>query len=214
MTRSFISHIVVSAIGIALLSGCTAMPYYAYEAAAAVAKSGGSLASNSIPSLSATLPTEILTPCNSNMSSCGTPNRQPAAGPTKFTAVGHGSAGNQGQYTTAQHKLMAMRAAQVDAYRMLAEQVQGFRVSGNTSVSAFAIQSDAVRSYVDSYIRGAQVVSIIAIADGNFQATVELEISGQFIDCVTKFNSCGTGHIPTGCATSGCNTSNSVRFSY
>lgn len=213
MSRYFIPHIVFGAIGLAILSGCGSTPSCSYGEVSSFTKPSGS-ACGSAPPLNLPPPTEILTPCNSNMSSCGTPNRQPAAGPTKFTVVGHGSAGNQGQYTTAQHKLMAMRAAQVDAYRMLAEQVQGFRVSGNTSVSAFAIQSDAVRSYVDSFIRGAQVVSIVAIADGNFQATVELEISGQFIDCVTNFNSCGTRHIPIGCATSGCNSSNSVRFSY
>jgi len=57
---------------------------------------------------------------------------------------------------------LAGRAAQVDAYRNLAEQVYGFRVWGNTTVSAFVTQNDAVRTYVDAFIRGARVVGMSA----------------------------------------------------
>ncbi|MEI6039466.1 MAG: LPP20 family lipoprotein [Actinomycetes bacterium] len=151
-------------------------------------------------------------PCGQSAANCGT--RQSPTAPTKFVAVGHGSVGNQSLYTQGQQKLMAMRAAQVDAYRMLAEQVQGFRVLGNTSISAFAIQNDAVKSYVDAFIRGAQVVSLIAIADGNYEATVELELSSQFLDCLTNFSTCGARQAPIGCTSSGCLSSSAVRISY
>jgi outer membrane protein FlgP len=112
--------------------------------------------------------------------------------PLKLLAVGHGSPGAYTQYTHAQQRLMAMRAAQVDAYRNLAEQVYGFRVWGGTSVSAFATQNDSVRSYVDAFIRGARLVTMTSIADGNFEATVELEVSPQFYHCMTSQGSCGT----------------------
>jgi hypothetical protein len=85
---------------------------------------------------------------------------------------------------------MAMRAAQVDAYRSLAEQVHGFRVWGNTAVSAFVTQNDSVRTYVDAFIRGARVVSMTAIGDGNFEATVELTLPEDFAACVRLTAGC------------------------
>jgi hypothetical protein len=132
--------------------------------------------------------------------------------PAKLQAVGYGAPGSYSQYTHGQQKLMAMRAAQVDAYRNLAEQVYGFRIWGSTSVSAFATQNDSVRSYVDAFIRGARVINMTAIADGNFEATVELELSQNFLNCFGGSGFCGT-HIPvSGCTTAGCTSSSATYF--
>ena len=144
---------------------------------------------------------------------CAAPVRPVAPSPIKFTAVGYGSAGSYAQYAPAQQKLMAMRAAQVDAYRNLAEQVQGFRITGNTSVSAFAIQNDSIRTYVDSFIRGARVISVVPITEGNFQASVELEITNQFIDCITDFGNCALRYPSYGCVAAGCTTSSTAHYS-
>lgn len=126
----------------------------------------------------------------------------------KVMAVGYGAVGGSlSQYAVGQQKLMAMRAARVDAYRNLAEQVYGFRISGNTAVSAFSTQNDNVRTYVDSFIRGARVVNMTPIADGNFEATVELDLTPAFFSCVSNTSACG---IPVAaqrenlCAASGC----------
>ncbi|MDR3352824.1 MAG: LPP20 family lipoprotein [Zoogloeaceae bacterium] len=116
--------------------------------------------------------------------------------PLKFLAVGYGSQTSYAQYTAGQQKLMAMRAAQVDAYRNLAEKVHGFRVWGSTAVSAFAVQNDSVRTYVDSFIRGAHVVNMTAIGDGNFEATVELTLPPDFAECVRLSSLCTT-QFPT-----------------
>ncbi len=112
--------------------------------------------------------------------------------PIKLQAVGHGTPGAYTQYTHAQQRLMAMRAAQVDAYRNLAEQVYGFRVWGGSSVSAFTTQNDTVRSYVDTTIRGARLVNMTTIADGNFEATVELDVTPQFYNCLISHGACTT----------------------
>jgi outer membrane protein FlgP len=126
------------------------------------------------------------------------------ATPTKFTAVGYGAEGAYTRYTHAQQRLMAMRAAQVDAYRNLAEQVYGFRVWGNTSVSAFATQSDNIRTYVDAFIRGAKVINTTSIADGNYEVTVELEMTPQFYGCIKTPGTCGMPVPASVCATPGC----------
>lgn len=106
---------------------------------------------------------------------------------------------------------MAIRAAQLDAYRQLAEQVHGFRVWGSTSVSAFAAQNDTIRSHVDSFIRGARVVNTTAIADGNYEVTVELNITQSFADCFTSYGTCGFRAVVPTCAVPGC-TATSVGY--
>lgn len=126
----------------------------------------------------------------------------------KFLAVGYGAiGGNSSQYTVGQQKLMAMRAARVDAYRTLAEQVYGFRISGSTSVSVFSTQNDNIRIYVDSYIRGARLVNMTPVADGNFEATVELDLTHAFFSCLSNTSTCNTPVTTQRenlCAVSGC----------
>ncbi len=104
----------------------------------------------------------------------------------RLTAIGYGAlVRDNGQSNFAQQKLMAMRAAQVDAYRNLTEQVYGFRLWGTTSISAYAAQNDSVRSYVEGFIRGARVVNATQGNDGIYEVTVELELTtaffGQFV---------------------------------
>ncbi len=108
----------------------------------------------------------------------------------KVTAVGYGSTASYAQYASGQQKLMAMRAAQLDAYRSLAEQVYGVRIASNTSVSAYATQSDSVRSYVNSFIRGARVTNTAAMADGNYEVTVELDMPEHFGACLRPGQPC------------------------
>jgi len=55
-------------------------------------------------------------------------------------------------------ELAAMRASKLDAYRELAEQVYGQRISGNTAVKEWMIQDDQYQASVDGVIRGAEVV--------------------------------------------------------
>jgi hypothetical protein len=139
---------------------------------------------------------------------------RPTAVVSRIQVVGYGSQGSYTQYTAAQQKLMAMRAAEVDGYRKLAEQIQGFRISGSTTVAAFAIQNDSVRTYVDSFIRGARVTSIASIGDGNFQANVELDVTTQFVGCLTGYGNCGGYYQNSGCMSSGCTNPSAAYFSY
>lgn len=129
----------------------------------------------------------------------------------KVQATGYGNIGNFSQYTQGQAKLMAIRAAKVDAYRNLAEQVHGVRVWGNTAVSAFVAQNDVIRTFVDSFIQGARVVNVTPVGDGNYEATVELELTGAFFDCLTPQGRCGAYRNVSSCSGAGC-TSPSVTY--
>ena len=126
----------------------------------------------------------------------------------KIIVLGHGGLGNYGQYGSGQQKLMATRAAQVDAYRNLAERVHGFEVSGTTAVSAFATQSDTVRAYVEAFIRGARLMGVTSNADGIYEATVELDLTPQFMACVQVPSSCSApAPVAKTCASGACGQS-------
>lgn len=125
--------------------------------------------------------------------------------PIKMTATGHGSLGNYSQHNASQQKLMAMRAAKLDAFRNLAEQMYGFQISGSTTLNAFAAQNDVVRSHVEAFMRGAKVVDMTVAQDGIFEATVELELPADFRDCIVR----GTcfpqpERVATGCVGANC----------
>lgn len=125
--------------------------------------------------------------------------------PIKVTATGHGSLGNYGQHNAGQQRLMAMRAAKLDAYRNLAEQVYGFKISGSTTLNAFATQNDTIRSHVDAFMRGAKIVDMTLTQDGIYEATVELDLPPDFRDCIVR-GTCfpQTDSVATGCAGAGC----------
>lgn len=123
----------------------------------------------------------------------------------KITATGHGSMGSYGQHNAGQQRLMAMRAAKLDAYRNLAEQVYGFQISGSTTLNAFAAQNDVVRAHVEAFMRGAKVVDMTAGQDGIYEATVELDLPPDFRDCIVR----GTcfpqpERMATGCVGANC----------
>lgn len=99
----------------------------------------------------------------------------------KLTAVGYGAGGSFENYSVGQKKLMAMRASKLDAYRALAEQVQGVRITGGSTVSAMMMQNESFRVYIDAYIRGARIVSVAPITDGNIETTIELEFDTQLV---------------------------------
>ena len=98
----------------------------------------------------------------------------------RITATGYGATSNFDGYSTGQRRLMAMRASKLDAYRALAEQVYGVRIKGNTTVGALVAQNDGYRVYVDAYLRGARVVSVTPMAEGNYETEVEIEMPADF----------------------------------
>lgn len=98
----------------------------------------------------------------------------------RVTATGYGATGHFEGYSAGQRRLMAMRASKLDAYRSLAEQVYGVRVKGNTTVGAMVAQNDGYRIYLDAYLRGARVVSVTPMAEGNYETEVEIEMPADF----------------------------------
>lgn len=92
---------------------------------------------------------------------------------------------------------MAMRASKLDAYRALTEEVYGVRITSNSTVSALVSQHDNFRAYVDAYLRGAKVLTVTPLADGNYETVMELEISDQFYDALNQPR-LASNMLPTG----------------
>ncbi len=93
-----------------------------------------------------------------------------------FTAIGFGTSTEEWA-TVGQQQLLAIRSAKLDAYRTMAEQVYGFRLTGSTTISSMAVRDDRFRIHVDALIRGARVVSVQQIAEDVYEVRMEMTLS-------------------------------------
>ncbi len=78
----------------------------------------------------------------------------------------------------AQAKLMAYRAAELDARRKLAEKLDGLMITSETSVRNFIAQNDEIETRMLTYQLGAEVVknSERILKDGTAEVTVEIDL--------------------------------------
>lgn len=100
----------------------------------------------------------------------------PAIEPQRFRSVGFGTSAEEWA-TVGQNQLLAIRTAKLDAYRTMAEQVYGFRLTGSTTVSSMMVKSDQFRIYVDAVIRGAEVVSVQPIGSDVYEVVLEMRVN-------------------------------------
>lgn len=101
---------------------------------------------------------------------------QPAYSSSSIRASGSGLEPNDPNMSQVEKALMAKRAAKLDALRNLAEQVYGVKITSDSYVRDFVLQSDDTRSRVNTFIQGARVVSEQQMPDGSYQVEVELDI--------------------------------------
>ncbi|MEZ8826800.1 flagellar assembly lipoprotein FlgP [Vibrio amylolyticus] len=82
-----------------------------------------------------------------------------------LTAVGYASIGEQKGVNVEEKQVRAMRASKIDAYRELAEQVYGMRVSGRADLKDQRLGTERTSGAVDGVIRGAEVVRSYKVGD-------------------------------------------------
>ena len=105
--------------------------------------------------------------------------------PVVLRVEGYGTHGKTDTKTGSnQYNLMARRASKMDAYRNLAERVYGTHIQGHTTVQNLATRDDTIRSYVNSLVRGAKVVSTENVGNGSYRTVMELVLEPRFQNCV------------------------------
>ncbi|MBV8049466.1 MAG: LPP20 family lipoprotein [Paludibacterium sp.] len=100
--------------------------------------------------------------------------------PIKVRVTGEGTVPVSRSLTASQRKLLSIRAAKLDAFRAIAEQVQGMKLVGNSSVANMVSVSDSFRTYVDAYLRGVNIVSTSMHADGSSEVIAEIVLDKDF----------------------------------
>jgi hypothetical protein len=95
----------------------------------------------------------------------------------------------------AQARAMAVRAAQVVAYRNLLEIVKGVRVDSETVVENFMTKSDIIRTRVDGIVKGAMIMKTQYMSDGSVEVLVSMPMKGALLDAVVP-ESFGSAVLP------------------
>lgn len=83
-------------------------------------------------------------------------------------------AGQPGQ-TLNERRLLAMRAARLDALRDLTEQVHGIRISSDSYLRDAVLRNDTVAAHVQGSLRAARTVSIEPRGDDGYAVLLELD---------------------------------------
>ena len=92
-----------------------------------------------------------------------------------IVATGYAVIGVQNHKSAPQQRLLAIRAAKIDAYRGLAEQIYGLHLDANTTVAEMTIMSDSFRTRVEGVVYGANLTSISPINNDTYEVTLSLD---------------------------------------
>lgn len=93
------------------------------------------------------------------------------------TVIGEGVAPKDAvNYTQA--KGMASKAAQADAYRKLAEMINGVRVEGETTVEKMLTTQDTIKLRVSATIKGAKIIDETFLSDGGYRVVMQVPLFG------------------------------------
>ncbi len=97
------------------------------------------------------------------------------------TAKGSGVAPS-GAVNPSQARLLAERAAISDARRNLLETVGEVRVDASSTVSSMMTKNDVITSRISGIVKGSAVTGKRFLDDGTVEVTVEMPITGAFLD--------------------------------
>ena len=98
-------------------------------------------------------------------------------GNSTITVTGSGIAPANAR-SAAQARMMARRAAVVDAYRQLAEAIKGVNVDSETTVQNMMVVDDTTKTKVSAFIQGAKILSEQVTADGGYEVTMTVSMFG------------------------------------
>lgn len=82
-------------------------------------------------------------------------------------------------------RVMAKRAAELDAYRRLAERACGVEITADSTVRDFVVESDELKACFSNAIKGAEITGISYLDDNSAEVTVSLKL-GPLVKVITK----------------------------
>ena len=82
--------------------------------------------------------------------------------------------------STAQARLMALRAAKIEAIRNLLEQAYSVTIVSDSKIQDFVLKNDTVKAKVDGFVKGAWVSEERLLADGSYEVEVEIGLGIGF----------------------------------
>ena len=106
-----------------------------------------------------------------------TPAPAPSAAfqPVELTGRGYSQVAGQPGGTVNERRLLAIRAARLEAMRDLTEQVHGLRLSSTSTLRDAAMTDDSILGVVEGEIRGARTVSITPRDADSFEVVLALD---------------------------------------
>ncbi|MEY4984834.1 MAG: hypothetical protein RIR62_3100 [Pseudomonadota bacterium] len=151
----------------ALLAGCVSTPPTARSA---------------LP-LSATKTTEQLAEVKDNLDAADRMNAPPpapaglagAAEVQPLKGLGFAQISGQPGKTRNEKRLMAIRAARMDAIRDLTEQVHGIRISATTTIREAVVQDDSLSAVVQGTLRGAKTIRVSPSGTDSYEVEMVLD---------------------------------------
>ena len=91
-----------------------------------------------------------------------------------IVATGYAVISVQKADTSAQQRILSIRASKLDAYRSLMEQVYGQYLDANTTVAQMIVQNDTFKARVQGVIYGAKLISIAPVGDDTYETSLSL----------------------------------------
>lgn len=98
-----------------------------------------------------------------------------AGGIAPLTGRGYAQVAAQPGQTLNQRRLLAMRAARLDALRDLTEQVHGIRLTSDSLLRDAVLRDDRLFAQVQGTLRGARTVAIEPRGDDGYAVIMELD---------------------------------------
>ena len=99
-----------------------------------------------------------------------------AAAPKRvISGLGYATVSAQPGKTLNERRLLAVKAARLEAMRDLTEQVFGLRINGELSLRDATVHNDNLRGVVSGTIRGARTVRITPKGDDTYEVLLELD---------------------------------------
>ena len=92
-----------------------------------------------------------------------------------ITGVGFSAVAIQPGKNLNQKRIMAIKAARLDALRQLTEQIHGIQLTGSTKVAEAIVQSDTLRADIQGVILGARTVKIEPSSSDTYEVAVEID---------------------------------------